>query len=350
MTIETNGLPLGGTGELHAKDAAGSASGAAEHRDGRADESDAGDMCLREFHVRAMSDEGGKRSIRVVASTPAVDSYDEIVEQSWILERFNRNPVILWAHQSRELPLGYATDVGMNGGNLEMTINFVDEKANPKAPLVFESYKQGSMKAVSVGFYPRDIRHEMRDGKDVYVLANNELIECSCTPIGANPEALAKAHARVRSLARRSNESPAAERGIATENDMDPKDKAALDAANSAREVAEKNLKAAEAKAATAEKAHTDTKALLAKALTFAVERGVEAGRFAKDEIPDQVELAANNFDLFVRLANKREIRGAAIVGAKALPDSPAGGAEREEGGGVGASVDLMDDAMKGQG
>lgn len=304
------------------KDAAGSGGrGADVYRDGGPDAGDALDLCVREFAVRAVQESGGKCSIRVVASTPAIDSYDEIVEQSWILDRFKANPVILWAHMSRELPLGYASDVGLVAGNLEMTINFVDEKANPKAPMVFESYKQGSMKAVSVGFFPRDVRAEMRDGRDVYVLANNELIECSCTPIPANPEALAKSHARIKAMAMRAaptNDSPAAERGDHMENAMTNEEKAALDAANAGREAAEKKAQGLEA--------------LLKKAIGLAVKSLVEAGRFAQDEIEEQTELAEKSFDLFERMAAKRTIRGAEIVGAKALPPSPAGGAERAAG------------------
>lgn len=288
---------------------------------------DALDLCVREFAVRTMPEEGGKRSIRVVASSAAIDSYDEIVEQSWILDRFMANPVILWAHMSRDLPLGYASDIGVVNGNLEMTINFVDEKANPKAPQVYESYKQGSMKAVSVGFYPRDVRMEVRDGREVFVLANNVLLECSCTPIGANPEALAKSHARIKALATK-KELPGAERAIATENNMDEKQKAALDAANSEREAAVK-------RASDAEKALADERAKSKRLTGSLVKALVEAGRFAKDEIEEQTELAEKSFDLFERLAAKRAVRGAEIVGAKGLPAAPEGGAERALGDGV---------------
>lgn len=322
------------------KDAAGSGGrGVDVHRDGQSDAGDALDLCVRAFHVRAVQDEGGKRSIRVVASTPAVDSYDEIVEQSWILDRFNANPVILWAHMSRELPLGYASDVGLVSGNLEMTINFVDEKANPKAPQVFESYKQGSMKAVSVGFYPSDVRLEMRDGREVYVLANNELIECSCTPIGANPEALAKAHQRVKAMALRAaptNESPAAERGNATENNMTI-EKAALDAAEKRAADAEAKIKDLEGKLAGAESMRTKLTGSLVDAL-------IEAGRFAKDERDEQVELALSNQALFERLASKRTIRGAEIVNVKKLPDPPTGGVGAPHGDNAGADVDLLNE------
>lgn len=158
----------------------------------------------RNFSVRAISDpKSGERWVDVVASTPELDSYDEIVEQDWILDRFNANPVVLWAHCSWQLPIGSASNVVINQetGNLEMRLNFCDEKANPLGPQVYESYRQRSLRAVSVGFFPQSTRWEKKDGKDVLILSRNVLVEISATPIGANPSALAKSYARARERA-----------------------------------------------------------------------------------------------------------------------------------------------------
>lgn len=305
---------------------------------------DALDLCVREFSVRAVSDAPTSPDecwVDVIASTDAIDSYDEIVEQSWDLKRFLANPVILWAHQSRELPIGRASNVGVVDGKLQMRIHFCDAAANPMGPQVYAQYKGGFMRAVSVGFYPRDVRVEVRDGREMFVLANNVLLECSCTPIGANPEALAKSHARIKALATK-KESPGAERAIATENNMDEKQKAALDAANSEREAAVK-------RASDAEKALADERAKTKRLTGSLVKALVEAGRFAKDEIEEQTELAEKSFDLFERLAAKRAVRGADIVGAKGLPAAPEGGAERAAGDDAGADTDVFALAAKGE-
>ncbi len=150
--------------------------------------------------VRAVDDK--KRSARFVASTEAIDSYGEIVEQSWDLARYLTNPVVLFGHQSRELPIGKATDVGLVNGQLEATIVFASAAANPKAENVWQSVQEGTLCAVSVGFNPRDIRVEMRNGEEVLVLANNELFEISVVPIPANHEALAKMRAKAVETAR----------------------------------------------------------------------------------------------------------------------------------------------------
>ena len=320
------------------KDAAGSGGrGADVHRDGQPDADDTLDLCVREFAVRAMSEAPGERWIDVIASTDAIDSYDEIVEQTWDLSRFNANPVILWAHQSRELTLGSASMVRVEDGKLQMRLNFCDADYNPKGPQVYAGFKQKHLRAVSVGFIPRDVRAEMRDGREVYVLSNNLLLEISPTPIGANPEALAKSHARIKAMAARapaslgnSNESPAAERGDHMENVMTNEEKAALDAA--------------EKRATDAEKKAQGLEALLKKAIGLAVKSLVEAGRFAQDEIEEQTELAEKSFDLFERMAAKRTIRGAEIVNVKKLPDPPTGGVGAPHGDNAGADVDLLNE------
>lgn len=164
---------------------------------------DGGTLVLRShgLHVRAVRTEA--READFIASTDAVDSYDEVVDQSWRLERFRANPVILFAHNSRELPIGQATRVEVVNGQLECTIRFASEKANPLAEKVWQSVCEKTLRAVSVGFKPGDVRYEKRNGKEVLVLAENELFEISVTPIPANPDALAKMRARALAAAQR---------------------------------------------------------------------------------------------------------------------------------------------------
>lgn len=138
------------------------------------------------------------RSASFVASTEAIDSYGEIVKQNWRLERYLANPVVLYNHErtGSALPIGTAV-VAVVGGKLECTITFVDERANPLAEQVWQSVLQRSLRAVSVGFRPHTVRGETIGDQDVTVLDDNELYEISVTPIGANPEALAKMKALV---------------------------------------------------------------------------------------------------------------------------------------------------------
>lgn len=148
--------------------------------------------CALEF--RAVREE--TRSVSFVASTSAVDSYGEIVEQDWQLRRYKANPVVLFAHNSRELPIGKATRCEVVKGQLEADIEFLSAEANPKAEQVWQCVKAGALRALSVGFVPGDVRVEKRNGKETYVLSKNELHEISVVPIPANNEALAKMRSR----------------------------------------------------------------------------------------------------------------------------------------------------------
>ena len=139
------------------------------------------------------------RSVTFVASTDTVDNYGEIVEQNWRLDRFRANPVILFAHESKELPIGHATRCEVVNGKLETDIRFLSLDANPKAEQVWQCIREGALRAVSVGFFPHDVRKEKRNGKEHYVLSDNELHEVSVTPCPANPDALAKMRSKARS-------------------------------------------------------------------------------------------------------------------------------------------------------
>ncbi len=162
----------------------------------------AGELVSRGLTLRSVDKE--KRSVDFVASTDAVDSYDEVVEQDWILDRFLANPVILFGHNSRDLPVGTATRcevVEVNGRKqLECTIQFLTAAANPMAEQVWHSVQEGGLRAVSVGFMPGDYRFEKRNGVEVFVLSQNVLHEISVVPIPANPEALAKWKSKARAL------------------------------------------------------------------------------------------------------------------------------------------------------
>lgn len=139
------------------------------------------------------------RTVDVVASTPAPDSYGRIVVQDWDLSRFEANPVVLWNHgmsgglfgggsDDSTLPIGFATNVRVEDGALKATLNFVDEKANPIAEKVYQGFLQGSLRAVSVGWDAEEATYD--EASDTLTLAQNKLIEISAVALPANPEAV----------------------------------------------------------------------------------------------------------------------------------------------------------------
>lgn len=148
------------------------------------------DLFVKELSFKGFEVE--TRTASFVASTEIQDADGDIVEQSWRLERYKRNPVVLFAHDNRSLPIGRASEVEVKDGQLVADITFASAEANPLAENVWKSVQEGTLRAVSVGFRPHQIKSERRDDKDVYLLGDNELYEISVVPIPSNPEALAR--------------------------------------------------------------------------------------------------------------------------------------------------------------
>lgn len=249
------------------------------------------------------------RTVDFIASTDAVDTYDEIVDQgTWELDIYRANPVVLFAHKSRELPIGKSVDVAVRNGRLECRIQFATEDMNPEAERVWKLIKGQFLRAVSVGFIPRDVRWEKRDGKDVFVLYNNSLREISVTPVPANHEALAKM--RARALAGR----PANEAPRAQENDMDEKNKQELESQLAA---ATKAIEEAKAKRAEELAAKDAELALAAKALE-SLQAKAESLTAERDAlVVERDALAKEKADLYAKMT---EAEVDALVGDKITP------------------------------
>lgn len=163
---------------------------------GTRDREPAGLVC-RSHGLTIRSLDTKNRSVEVIASSESLDSHDEVVEQSWDFKRFKRNPVILWAHNRAPghdgKPIGrgenWRVEQTKDGPQLHMRVVFAKHAF---AEEIWQLFQDDMLRAFSVGFRPRDVRLEKRNGEEVFVLANNELFELSVVPIGSNADALAK--------------------------------------------------------------------------------------------------------------------------------------------------------------
>jgi len=119
-----------------------------------------------------------------IASTEATDRDGEIIKQAgWDLTNFNKNPVLMVAHNYQEFPIGKATNISVEGNQLIFKAVF--SKATQKAREAYELVKEGILSAFSVGFIPREY-----DAKDQNTITKAELLEISLVPVPANPEAV----------------------------------------------------------------------------------------------------------------------------------------------------------------
>jgi|GEM_PF-2504690 len=90
------------------------------------------------------------RSVWIIASSP--EPVDGVQITEWELERFLKNPVILWAHDAAELPIGLANDVEASAEGLRMRVTFAREAVNPLAEQVWQGVKDGVIRSVSIGY------------------------------------------------------------------------------------------------------------------------------------------------------------------------------------------------------
>jgi len=130
------------------------------------------------------------RTVDFIISTAAKDrDGDTIDPKGWILTNFLKNPVVLFGHDNRSLPVGKAENIRLEGGALKASVKFADAGMNPLAESVFRMVKAGFLNATSVGFSP--IEFERSDGGIQFI--KQELLEFSIVPIPSNPEALVTA-------------------------------------------------------------------------------------------------------------------------------------------------------------
>jgi len=153
-----------------------------------------GELVTEETYIErdAVTDE----SFSFVASSNAVNRYGDVIEQDWILADYWKNPVLLFAHQSREAPVGKVTsfDVTPDGTKTLAKIAFVpdalaDERTKYLATLVRHKF----LNAVSVGFIPGEEtdRRDEASGKWLgYTYRKNRLVELSLVTVPANQDAI----------------------------------------------------------------------------------------------------------------------------------------------------------------
>lgn len=297
------------------------------------------------FSTKANSIDPAARSVRVIASTDAIDSYDEIVEQSWDLSRYEKNPVVLYNHVSgrwwgsdETLPIGYASDVKVVDGHLEATLHFVNEEATELAERVWQGILQGSLRAVSVGFYPRTVVSERIDEVDRYVLKDNELFEISVVPLPANPEAVAlsvdERNERLRQLAATATTATSYEDEEQTMNDKEAQ--ALRDELAAAKSAAQKAQDEREAAQKAAAEALAEREAIAAEK-EAAIKARAEAERKLSDDVVEKLrgvklypaeiesmqELRALNAELYERIVAARpDIKLAADITGEDTPDN----------------------------
>jgi len=144
------------------------------------------------------------RKLIMVGSNESIDRDGDVIRvNGWNLENFLKNPVFLWGHDYRSVPIGAATSVVKRrkpDPSLEFTIRWPTEGIHPFADMILLLYAEKIINASSVGFMP--IKHAPREkledeDEDMYKrywapreFLAQELLELSGVPVPSNPEAI----------------------------------------------------------------------------------------------------------------------------------------------------------------
>ena len=140
----------------------------------------------------------GERQYEFTASTADMDRDGEVIEVSgWDLKNFKKNPVIMYAHDYRSLPIGKATKIGVRDGKLVNNVEFPPEGTYEFADIVERLVGTGYLKTESVGFIPKKWEDgeggDEKGSKPRRTYTKQELLEISIVPVPSNPNALMNA-------------------------------------------------------------------------------------------------------------------------------------------------------------
>jgi len=135
---------------------------------------------------------GDVKTADFVISTGAKDrSNDTIKVSGWDFTHYRKNPVVLWAHDTTQLPIAKSTKITKYRQAVNSTAEFATDLGEDikydLAILTHAMLEKGFLNAVSVGFKP--LKWEFNDESGIDY-SSQELYEYSVVPVPDNPEAL----------------------------------------------------------------------------------------------------------------------------------------------------------------
>lgn len=141
----------------------------------------------------------GERCVIAAISTDSIDRSNEVVIPRGIeKDTYRKNPVVLWAHDYRILPIGKSLWVknSRDGRQLISKTQFNNTELGEQ---VFNLFQRGDMSAFSIGFIAKEysaptlkeieLRPELEGCR--LIIRKSSLLEYSAVPVPCNPDALA---------------------------------------------------------------------------------------------------------------------------------------------------------------
>lgn len=119
----------------------------------------------------------------VVSNSNEDRYFEKILVEGIDLKQIKKNPVVLWGHDYRGLPIGKITKIWVEDGNLMARIQLSIEKYD-FAKQIYDLILDGVINAVSLGGQVK------KWSEDYSTIEQLELYEVSVVPVGAHRDAL----------------------------------------------------------------------------------------------------------------------------------------------------------------
>src|ERR1700675_3865264 len=124
---------------------------------------------------------GADRQIKFLITTGSVDrDYHKVNPTGWDVANYMKNPVVLFAHDSHNPPIGKCVALKCDDKGIEAIAEFMTADMNPFADSIYRMLKGGFLKATSVGFRPLDYEPATEKDRQMgYDFNKQELLEFS---------------------------------------------------------------------------------------------------------------------------------------------------------------------------
>src|SRR5260370_23657477 len=99
---------------------------------------------------------GGQPCTCLALSEQVARDGHTIATAGWELGNYLKTPVVLFAHDSSQLPIGRMVELGAIGDRLMGSVEYPEPDVYPFADTVYRLVKGGYLNAVSVGWLPLD--------------------------------------------------------------------------------------------------------------------------------------------------------------------------------------------------
>jgi HK97 family phage prohead protease len=118
---------------------------------------------------------------------------DTIAADGWEIDDYLKNPVVLWAHDGQQLPVGKTVEIWVEGDALKGQIQVGSSEQDE---ILYRKLCAGELGAVSVGFLPLEQEFVADDERQGFDFRKQELLEVSIVPVPANRNALLEARTK----------------------------------------------------------------------------------------------------------------------------------------------------------